>query len=1313
MLRLSSRNAHHIGSTYVCASCFAATQSARSRALRPTLIPNILHHHGRLLSNTSFRATQQAESSATPANEAKDIAVQSSNPLQNPQNPQNPQKKKKKKGAPKFSKTDQCQPKVPPLTKKAAAQSADARQLQVLQGALAALKNVLASQNINIDQIIKSAGHSDQATAALNPGTKAQAHTKAHTKPKAQAKAVTNTDKSENKEAQDTNPNQISVGENITTAAAPDGETASASASATASTEKPKVSQRERRLKSKAKKKAAAEAAKTATQDGEAKDLPDLSPVVESNDINSVGFATPELRDKFQVANEPTTSETPEKSPKKKSKEPKGPKHQKKKAQKSQKSQKAVKIQKVQSSKTDKSDIPAKSPLFIHVVRAKDLHTVPVEAYRPPVPALSYGLERVLFNPGVYTLQDPRSRVYNFDPYLSEIMPIQEFDFNALKQYVTSSKDSNLIRIAKENAKKYTGSTSSMTSMLSHFHYLLSAWREINSSMLSRQFEPDSMQYTRILRGPAAIFLHWKDGTYAIDADKEFDTANILSMLGKSMEKLLTLTKEEYERYRHPNSDQISEEERNAEEAFHYTSFRDFMMRSQLDAHDPRIPGTGMFDLKTRAVVSIRMDAKGFHKGLGYEIRKRFGQWESFEREYYDMIRSAFLKYSLQVRMGRMDGIFVAFHNTQRIFGFQYIPLTEMDLALHGTSDTTLGDSEYKLSLSLLNDILDRATKKWPEQSLRLHFETRTSTGAPFMYIFAKPVSQADIDEVQNANRAAIEEFERGILGLVKEEAEAEAAAEAEVEAEAEAQAQAQAESEPVAENNNITTQEEDVEETSLAQTMSTLAAWKEVQQVVEDAVDDDEVGVGAVREAIEDALEQSGLLHAKSSSQARGYVDALLASITGRVPSKPAGSSTEVPVEDEIDADEDDSPSIQESEQDLAESSDEISISDNEVDASQIQVDQESTGVETGDHQQAAIEEVGDMSESDAEPSKEHLTTTESPESQLENVDKHGETTLLEQEPITETHVEEKSDSPDGQIVEEPVETAELDHQVLEEEVEEDEDDEEADDVDDELETDESKKDINAAATMSPLRDLIVRMAQSIDEKSLMSESESSMDDSFKLKEFERILGELISRTKDERAHPLMDDASKTAPVGQTVSEAQAETKPTEPEVHGLEEKQDPAEQLSSEEASETSAPAEEEVDENLLGLILTIKNKVNGKYVTRPVNLGPDDTWNVEYNIEEIARPRATTIYTQCKSRRRKIFEDTGDKEAEWYRMFRGKLDEFTQAGRKFRAQELEHAKTSPVHVVGHDKPLLWEDVFGKKDGEKKPAEEDAETV
>ncbi|KAL4782266.1 mitochondrial protein Pet127-domain-containing protein [Aspergillus varians] len=389
-----------------------------------------------------------------------------------------------------------------------------------------------------------------------------------------------------------------------------------------------------------------------------------------------------------------------------------------------------------------------------------------VDVETQPVPGLSYGLERVLFNPGVYHLRDPRSRVFNFDPYLGTVMPVTEFDFTALKDYITSSKDDNLRNIAIANKKKYIGSSSSMTGVLSHFHYLLSAWRPINTESISQGFTDDMKSFTRIMRAPAAMILRYQDGVYAIDADKEFDSANILMNLGKSMEKLLTLPKDEFERYRRTHQNKITaEEEALCPESYHYSTMGDFLMRSQLDAHDPRLPGTGMFDLKTRAVVSIRMDARDFEKGLGYQIKSRFGMFESYEREYFDMIRSAFLKYSLQVRIGRMDGIFVAFHNIERIFGFQYISLPEMDQALHGQSDTALGDAEFRLSLQLWNKILDKATAKYPKRSLRFHFECR-DTVIPYMYIFFEPVTDDEIHAIQNKNKAEIDDYQQRILNL-------------------------------------------------------------------------------------------------------------------------------------------------------------------------------------------------------------------------------------------------------------------------------------------------------------------------------------------------------------------------------------------------------------------------------------------------------------------------------------------------------------------------------------------------------------------
>jgi hypothetical protein len=85
-------------------------------------------------------------------------------------------------------------------------------------------------------------------------------------------------------------------------------------------------------------------------------------------------------------------------------------------------------------------------------------------------------------------------------------------------------------------------------------------------------------------------------------------------------------------------------------------------MRSQLDCYDSRLPGTGVFDIKTRACLPIRLDILNFEVFLfdhlkkfwlkcllqensGYLIKSQHGLVESFEKEYYDLIRSAFLKY--------------------------------------------------------------------------------------------------------------------------------------------------------------------------------------------------------------------------------------------------------------------------------------------------------------------------------------------------------------------------------------------------------------------------------------------------------------------------------------------------------------------------------------------------------------------------------------------------------------------------------------------------------------------------------------------
>ncbi|KAK9375843.1 mitochondrial protein Pet127-domain-containing protein [Lipomyces chichibuensis] len=343
---------------------------------------------------------------------------------------------------------------------------------------------------------------------------------------------------------------------------------------------------------------------------------------------------------------------------------------------------------------------------------------VPSEAHIFP-PVLEHGIDRVLFNPGVHFLQDPRSRVYNFPPEIKHIMSVHEFDYDALPEYQISSRDKILQSIAMEQKCKYYGSTSSLTAMLSQFHYLISKWRPPNGTHISHHHD-ESLKFTAAASMAASVFVRYmpETGLYAIDSDKSDDSEIILMWLGRSMELQLVTPVEKYENFRRSKSHLLDPEQKKYREPYHYSKCGDFMLRSQQDCMDPRLPNGGTFDLKTRAVAAVRYDIEHIHEvgETGYQLKTLHGKYESFESEYKDMIRASFLKYSLQARIGRMDGILIAYHNIARLFGFQYVPLEELDLCIHGENHKYLAKEEFSASIGILNDFLDRVTAEYPEQ---------------------------------------------------------------------------------------------------------------------------------------------------------------------------------------------------------------------------------------------------------------------------------------------------------------------------------------------------------------------------------------------------------------------------------------------------------------------------------------------------------------------------------------------------------------------------------------------------------------------
>ncbi|KAI9464309.1 mitochondrial protein Pet127-domain-containing protein [Boletus coccyginus] len=339
-----------------------------------------------------------------------------------------------------------------------------------------------------------------------------------------------------------------------------------------------------------------------------------------------------------------------------------------------------------------------------------------------PVAQLAHDLDRVLFNPGVYWLRDPRSRIYNFTPWLESIPAVTNFAFERVTGFIKSSMDNDLWKIAKQHKRQFAGSTSSLTGLLSHCYFLISGDKEVDTSSLSCAFLHQPTNFTPGQRMPTSVVLNYKEGVWLIDSDKTEELAekNILTWMGTMLEKFLTVPEGEFKKLL--RSANVVEDSDTRREAYRYAMSERFIMRSQLDCVDPRLPGTGAFDIKTRAAVPIRLDILNYEENSGYLIKTLTGPLESFEKEYYDLIRSAFLKYSFQARIGNMDGVLVAYHNTTRIFGFQYVSLEEMEERLYGSGS---GTRVFNKCVLLLERVLSDVVSIYGERSVKCTFETR------------------------------------------------------------------------------------------------------------------------------------------------------------------------------------------------------------------------------------------------------------------------------------------------------------------------------------------------------------------------------------------------------------------------------------------------------------------------------------------------------------------------------------------------------------------------------------------------------------
>lgn len=192
---------------------------------------------------------------------------------------------------------------------------------------------------------------------------------------------------------------------------------------------------------------------------------------------------------------------------------------------------------------------------------------------------------------------------------------------------------------------------------------------------------------------------------WAVDQEKGVEVGSgILMNLGHSLERMLTMERGVFEKKlllreaEAPAGDAAADAAAPASDTdvatpaapddgstfYHYTTVGAFLLRAQIDAR--HATNGSVFDIKTRATAAVRYDADNYAAHARAAPARIDGRSRSYAREFYDLTRSAMLKYALQLRIGRMDGALLAYHNTGSVLAFEYVRLAEMDAYVFGSA---------------------------------------------------------------------------------------------------------------------------------------------------------------------------------------------------------------------------------------------------------------------------------------------------------------------------------------------------------------------------------------------------------------------------------------------------------------------------------------------------------------------------------------------------------------------------------------------------------------------------------------------------
>lgn len=403
------------------------------------------------------------------------------------------------------------------------------------------------------------------------------------------------------------------------------------------------------------------------------------------------------------------------------------------------------------------------------------------------IPELAHGMEIVLRGDGLYPLDAPwllksperttplnrrwpshrhRHSFYYKDHFRKIVQP-EDIAWWNIPGYVPAEEDLTLHRIATETpGVRYSSSTSSISPAIATLYHLLSNYRDTNLlGGLSAQLADLPSHFSKYHRMPVAFTLsrnRSERAVYTLNAHSGSDNGpSILRDLGHTMERMLTTSAEEFARkyvasrsamksaseYPHgmPGSDE--------QQFYHYSQASQFLLRAQIDC---RNAATGeVFDVKTRAVAKIRYDLANYLQYTSHRLRFLKGKTDSYEREFYDMVRTVFLKYALQLRIGRMAGALVAYHNTTELLGLEYISLKEIESYIFGSE--RWADVAFGTAVHLLQEVLGTITNSMPledcDEKLKVMLYTEWSKLK--MFVFVQRLKKGEEDAFGS------EEFER------------------------------------------------------------------------------------------------------------------------------------------------------------------------------------------------------------------------------------------------------------------------------------------------------------------------------------------------------------------------------------------------------------------------------------------------------------------------------------------------------------------------------------------------------------------------